>query len=85
MRSTKTGMVFVIEDDAAVRRSIQGLLKSVGLRSDSFGTAQEFLTSERTDGPSCLVLDIRLPDLNGLDFQRQCPLNVASQMGKDSL
>jgi FixJ family two-component response regulator len=85
MRSTKTGMVFVIEDDAAVRRSIQGLLKSVDLRSDSFGTAQEFLTSERTDGPSCLVLDIRLPDLNGLDFQRQCPLNAASQMGKDSL
>jgi FixJ family two-component response regulator len=77
-------MVFVI-DDAAVRRSIQGLLKSVGLRSDSFGTAQEFLTGERTDGPSCLVPDVRLPDLNGFDFQHQCPLNAASQMGKDSL
>jgi FixJ family two-component response regulator len=63
--------VFIIDDDADVRESIQGLLKSVGLRSDSFGTAQEFLTSARTDGPSCLVLDIRLPDLNGLDFQRQ--------------
>jgi FixJ family two-component response regulator len=46
-------------------------MKSVGLRSDSFGTAQEFLSSERTDRPGCLVLDIRLPDLNGLDFQRQ--------------
>ena len=64
-------MVFVIDDDAAVRESIQGLLKSVGLRSDSFGTAQEFLTSDREDGPSCLVVDIRLPGINGLDFQRQ--------------
>jgi FixJ family two-component response regulator len=71
MTSTDTAMVFIIDDDAAVRESIEGLLKSVGLRSDSFGTAQEFLTGERTDGPSCLVLDIRLPDLNGLDFQRQ--------------
>jgi FixJ family two-component response regulator len=71
MTSTDTSMVFIIDDDAAVRESIEGLLKSVGLRSDSFGTAQEFLTGERTDGPSCLVLDIRLPDLNGLDFQRQ--------------
>jgi FixJ family two-component response regulator len=71
MTSLDTAMVFVIDDDAAVRESIQGLLKSVGLRSDCFGTAQEFLTSEREDGPSCLVLDIRLPGLNGLDFQRQ--------------
>ena len=71
MTSPDTAMVFVIDDDAAVRESIQGLLKSVGLRSDSFGTAQEFLTSERSDGPSCLVLDIRLPGINGLDFQRQ--------------
>jgi FixJ family two-component response regulator len=63
--------VFVIDDDAAVRAAIVGLLKSVGLRSESFGTAQEFLTSERSDGPSCLVLDIRLPGINGLDFQSQ--------------
>jgi FixJ family two-component response regulator len=62
--------VFVIDDDAAVRVSIQGLLKSVGLRSESFGTAQEFLRSKRPDGPSCLVLDVRLPGVNGLDFQR---------------
>ena len=66
-----TAMVFVIDDDDAVRESIQGLLKSVGLRSLSFGTAQEFLTTQRADGPSCLVLDIRLPGINGLDFQRQ--------------
>jgi FixJ family two-component response regulator len=71
MTSTDTATVFVIDDDAAVRESIQGLLKSVGLRSASFGTAQEFLTNERSVGPSCLVLDIRLPGINGLDFQRQ--------------
>src|SRR6202049_4457460 len=63
-------MVFVLDDDAAVRLSIQGLLKSVGLRSETFGTAEEFLRSKRTDGPSCLVLDVRLPGINGLDFQR---------------
>src|ERR1700687_1587251 len=63
--------VFVIDDDAAVRASIQGLLKSVGLRSESFGRAQEFLRSKRPEGPSCLVLDVRLPEVNGLDFQRQ--------------
>jgi FixJ family two-component response regulator len=71
MTSADDSRVFVIDDDAAVRAAIQGLLKSVGLHSDSFGTAQEFLTSERSDGPSCLVLDIRLPGINGLDFQRQ--------------
>ena len=71
MTSAEDSTVFVIDDDAAVRAAIQGLLKSVGLRSDSFGTAQEFLTSKRSDGPSCLILDIRLPGINGLDFQRQ--------------
>ena len=63
--------MFVIDDDADVRAAIQGLLKSVGLRSQSFGTAQEFLRSKRPDGPSCLVLDVRLPGVNGLDFQRE--------------
>src|ERR1700730_16489098 len=63
--------VFVVDDDAAVRASIEGLLKSVGLRSECFGTAQEFLRGKRPDGPSCLVLDVRLPGVNGLDFQRQ--------------
>jgi FixJ family two-component response regulator len=64
-------MVFVIDDDAGVRASIQGLLKSVGLRSEAFGTGQEFLRCKRPDTPSCLVLDVRLPGMNGLDFQRQ--------------
>ncbi|SRR6266576_2106421 len=63
--------VFVIDDDAGVRASIQGLLKSVGLRSETFGSAQEFLRSKRQEGTSCLVLDVRLPGVNGLDFQRQ--------------
>src|SRR5208283_450945 len=63
--------VFVVDDDDLVRASIQGMLKSVGLRSEAFGTAQEFLLSRRPDGPSCLVLDVRLPGVNGLDFQRE--------------
>jgi FixJ family two-component response regulator len=71
MTSPESATVFIIDDDSDVREAIRGLLKSVGLRSDSFGTAQEFLTSGRADGPSCLVLDVRLPGLSGLDFQRQ--------------
>jgi len=63
--------VFVIDDDDLVRAAIQGMLKSVGLRSETFGTAKEFMDSKRPDGPSCLVLDVRLPGINGLDFQRE--------------
>jgi FixJ family two-component response regulator len=63
--------VFIIDDDTDVRASIQDLLESVGLDSESFGTAEEFLRSKRQDGPSCLVLDVRLPGINGLDFQRR--------------
>jgi FixJ family two-component response regulator len=63
--------VFIIDDDASMRASIQDLLESLGLRSQAFGTAEEFLRSNRPDGPSCLVLDVRLPGVNGLDFQRR--------------
>ena len=63
--------VFVIDDDAAMRAAIQGLLKSAGLRSETFGAAEEFLRSKRPDGPSCLVLDVSLPGISGLDFQHQ--------------
>jgi len=63
--------VFIIDDDASMRESVQDLLESLGLRSQSFGTAEEFLRSNRPDGPSCLVLDVRLPGVNGLDFQRR--------------
>src|SRR5258708_8510072 len=62
--------VFVIDDDAGVRASIQGLLKSARLQCASFGTAEEFLRNKLPDGPSCLVLDVSLPGINGLDFQR---------------
>src|ERR1700761_9528264 len=63
--------VVVIDDDDLVRASIQGMLKSVGLRAGTFGTPQQFLHSKRPDDPSCLVLDLRLPGVSGLDFQRE--------------
>jgi FixJ family two-component response regulator len=62
--------VFVIDDDASVRDAIHGMLKSVGLRSETFASPQEFLRNERPEGPSCLVLDVRLQGVSGLDFQR---------------
>src|SRR5246500_1511720 len=63
--------VFIIDDDADVRASIQDLLESLGLRSEAFETAEEFLQTGRAAGPSCLVLDVRLPGVNGLEFQRR--------------
>jgi FixJ family two-component response regulator len=71
MTAIDTPRVFIIDDDADVRASIQGLLKSVGLSAETFGTAEEFLGSKRPEGPSCLVLDVGLPGVNGLEFQRQ--------------
>jgi|SRR5580692_3438197 FixJ family two-component response regulator len=71
MTPADASTVFVIDDDPLVRAAIQGMLKSVGLRSATFGTPQEFLHSERPDGPSCLILDVRLPGINGLEFQRE--------------
>jgi FixJ family two-component response regulator len=71
MTSSTGPTVFIVDDDALVRAAIQGMLKSVGLRSETFGTTQEFLRSNRLDGPSCLVLDVRLPGVSGLDFQRE--------------
>jgi|SRR3974390_591733 len=61
--------VFIIDDDSGVRESIKDLVESVGLRAESFATAQQFLASERRDVPSCLVLDVRLPGISGLDLQ----------------
>jgi FixJ family two-component response regulator len=63
--------VFVIDDDVTVRASIQGLLKSVGLRSESFETAEEFLRRKEPDGPSCIVLDVSLPGASGPELQRK--------------
>jgi FixJ family two-component response regulator len=71
MTAAGAATVFIIDDDADVRAAIQDLLESVGMRSESFGTAEEFLRCKRPDGPTCLVLDVRLPGVNGLDFQRR--------------
>ena len=62
-------VVFIVDDDASVRRSIEDLLSSVALRCESFATPQEFLDSKRADCAGCLVLDVRLPGMSGLDFQ----------------
>ena len=64
-------VVFVVDDDAAVRRSLENLIRSVGLRVETFASAQEFLRSKRPDVPACLVLDVRLPDLSGLDLRKR--------------
>jgi FixJ family two-component response regulator len=63
--------VFIVDDDASVRQSIEDLLQSVGLQCECFASAQEFLSSEHGSGPSCLVLDVRLPGISGLDLQRE--------------
>jgi len=63
-------MVFVVDDDEDVRLSIANLLRSAGLRAKTFATAREFLGHERGEGPACLVLDLQLPGMSGLDVQR---------------
>jgi FixJ family two-component response regulator len=64
-------LVYVVDDDASIREAIKGLLKSVGLQVETFATAHEFLHSNRSDLPGCLVLDVRLPKLSGLALQRE--------------
>jgi FixJ family two-component response regulator len=71
MTDTEVAMVFVVDDDPQVRASIQGLLKSAGLRSESFETAEQFLQRQPPDGPTCLIVDVSLPGISGLDFQQQ--------------
>ena len=63
--------VFIVDDDASVRDAIRGVVRSVGLRAESFPSAQDFLHQGPPAGPSCLVLDVRLPGVSGLDFQRE--------------
>jgi FixJ family two-component response regulator len=63
--------VLIVDDDKDIRESLQELLESVGLQSKSFGTAQEFLSSPRSGGPSCLILDVRLPGISGLELQHE--------------
>ena len=71
MTSTDEATVFIIDDDVRMRAAMQRLLKSVGLHAESFATPQEFFRRKLPDGPSCLVLDVRLPGMSGLDVQRK--------------
>ena len=65
--------VFIVDDDAQMRESLRNLIRSVGLRVELFASAQEFVQSQHPDAPSCLVLDVRMPGLSGLDLQKQLP------------
>ena len=71
MKSAGVPTVFIIDDDRGMRQAVQDLVESVGLRAESFPTALEFLSRQATSEPSCLVLDVRLPQMSGLDFQRR--------------
>lgn len=64
-------VVYVVDDDHLVRRGLESLIKSIGLHVESFASAADFLQAKRIDAPGCLVLDVRLPDLNGLDLQHR--------------
>ena len=67
----RNAVVFVVDDDQSVREALSGLIRSVGLRAETFASAQEFLEHQPVDSPACLVLDVRLPGLSGLDLQRE--------------
>jgi FixJ family two-component response regulator len=71
MKSAAVPTVFIIDDDSGMRQAIQDLVESVGLHAQAYATGQEFLRRQRTSDPSCLVLDVRLPQTSGLDLQRQ--------------
>jgi len=63
--------VFIVDDDRGLRQAIQDLVESVGLRAESFASGEDFLRAKRMNRPSCLVLDVRLPQMSGLDFQQR--------------
>src|SRR5260370_2331484 len=63
--------VYVVDDDVSMRESVGSLIRSAGLRVETFASAQEFLARQRSDMPSCLVLDVKLPGLSGLDLQQE--------------
>jgi FixJ family two-component response regulator len=69
--SEPKAIVFVVDDDASVREGLGSLIRSAGLKVETFASAQEFLASSRAEAPSCLVLDVRLPGLSGLDLQKR--------------
>ncbi len=64
-------IVFVIDDDALIRDGMQSLIKTIGLRVQTFSSARDFLAAARPDAPGCIILDVRMPGLNGLDLQRE--------------
>jgi FixJ family two-component response regulator len=64
-------VVYVVDDDPSIRDALDSLIRSVGFRAQTFASAQDFLKSTRPDAPGCLVLDVRLPGLSGLDLQRE--------------
>jgi len=70
MTNNVADMVFVIDDDESIREALKSLIRSVGLSVQTFASAQDFLESSRPDVPSCLILDVRMPGLSGLDLQR---------------
>src|SRR5438094_2122846 len=67
----KNALVFIVDDDRGTRESLRNLIRSAGLSAQTFSSAQEFLAAERPKVPSCLVLDVQLPGLSGLDLQRE--------------
>jgi len=69
--SDPSPLVFVVDDDPSIRDALTSLIRSVGLRVETFGSARGFLTRQPPDAPGCLVLDVRLPGLSGLDLQRE--------------
>ena len=71
MKPTAVSTVFIIDDDRGMRQAIHDLVESIGLRAESFATGEEFLGTKHIGRPSCLVLDVRLPQMSGLDFQRR--------------
>lgn len=70
MNNNAADMVFVIDDDESIREALKSLIRSVGLSVETFASAHDFLQSSRPDVPSCLILDVRMPGLSGLDLQR---------------
>jgi len=68
---TDTATVFVVDDDASIRDALGSLFRSVGLHAQLFASANDFLATPKTDAPACLILDVRMPGLSGLDCQRQ--------------
>jgi FixJ family two-component response regulator len=69
LQTREKAVVHVVDDDASLRAALEGLFESVGLDSRTYATAHEFLSAPRPDRPGCILVDIRLPDMNGLDFQ----------------